>query len=624
MALLALCASLPYANTLLNGFVYDDSYQVLDNRYIRSFHYLRQVFTTSVWSFRDLQARTNYYRPLMTFGYLVCYKLFGLAPFGFHLANLLLHVLIVLLLFHITVTMFRDRALAFGAATLFALHPIHTESVAWVGAVADLEVTFFFLLTFWFFLHVGTSEGGRSEPSHIAMVVSFALALLSKEQALTLPLLATIYEHFYRADGAETTFRQKAFRYRALWMSSVAYVLLRIHYMGAFAPVSRFPNLSVYQVLLSAFSLIGQYAQKLVWPVRLCAFYVFRKSSSLLDPGFLGGVGVLVFFAVVFKFLWRRDRTSSFGLVWLLVTLLPVLNAQWVGLNVFAERYLYLPSVGLCWVAAWSVERLWIIASRNRPFFTKSLATVLASLAILCMVRIVTRNRDWRDDLVLCSRTLAASPDAYPMLMNLGTVYAKEGHFDAAETAWLEVLKKSPGNIPTLNNLGNLHLMQGHIWEAIDSYRQAVQASPKNGRSHLNLGYAYSLVGLAESAELQFRAGVALSPGDPQGYAGLGVVYCLEKDPRRAELNFREALSLSPSDSRIHLLLARCYAGTGLAREAAAEYRAVVAIDPGNGTAVEGLLGLEVGSAERKQSTEPGAATPGEHCCSALSEANRP
>lgn len=136
--ILFLLAFLPYSNIFLNQFVYDDGFQVVENPYAHSFKYLRQIFTTTVWSFQGAQGVTNYYRPMMTFGYLLTYKIAGLVPFGFHLVNILLEAIAVWLVFAILRRLSGVRV-AFVAAGLFALHPIHTEAVDWIAAVTDLE-----------------------------------------------------------------------------------------------------------------------------------------------------------------------------------------------------------------------------------------------------------------------------------------------------------------------------------------------------------------------------------------------------------------------------------------------------------------------------------------------------
>jgi hypothetical protein len=135
---LSLLAFLPYANTLLNSFVYDDPIQIAENPYVHSFRYLREIFGTNVWSFQGAQGVTNYYRPMMTFGNLLLYQIAGAVPFSFHLANIVLNVLVVLLVFAILRRLSGERV-GLIAAGLFALHPIHTESVAWIAAVTDLS-----------------------------------------------------------------------------------------------------------------------------------------------------------------------------------------------------------------------------------------------------------------------------------------------------------------------------------------------------------------------------------------------------------------------------------------------------------------------------------------------------
>jgi len=160
LAGLILCAVLPYLNTLVNGFVHDDNNEVLNNPYLRSFGHLKEIFSTGILAHLGARAVTNYYRPISTFGFLLCYQAFGPLPYGFHLANVLLNAAIVCLLFALTDRMFRNRTMAFATAALFALHPVHSEAVAWVSAVTDLDVGLFFLLTFWFFLRVARPGGG--------------------------------------------------------------------------------------------------------------------------------------------------------------------------------------------------------------------------------------------------------------------------------------------------------------------------------------------------------------------------------------------------------------------------------------------------------------------------------
>ncbi len=629
---LVACATLPYLNILFNGFVYDDDAQVIQNPYVRSFRYLKEIFTTNVWSFSGVTV-SNYYRPMMTLGYLVCYRVFGMKAYGFHLVSLLLHVLIVCFVFALTERLTGNRVCAFVAGAFFALHPIHTESVAWIAAVTDLELTFFYLLTFGIFLAVARPGGRRSEPLLAAMGVSFLLALLSKEQAMTLPVLATVYEHFYREDRSETSTLQKLARYGALWLVGVAYVLFRIHFLGALAPEEKFLQVTPQQIVLTAIALVGQYVGKLLWPVRLCAFYVFHPSKNLLDLRVLAGLLALLALAALFLVCWRSRernvRSASFGIAWFLATLAPVLNAHWLGANVFTERYLYLPSVGVAWLVGLGVSRLW---SRTAVRPAERRALVLAGLAVggLFAARIVLRNRDWNNDKVLYARTLDLSPDAYQVLNSLGIIYWEEGDLDKAEGAWRRVLAADPNEPGALINMGLLASQRHQYAEAKGFFQRAIELKPKLADPHLDLGNTYLKMGLRDSAETELRAAIALSPFDNRARNRLGQILFDTGRRREAEeqfrasvrsrpnalaydflgmfnirrgavgeaaRDFRAAISLEEADSYAHFGLGEIYQAAGRRAEALSEYRAGLVKDPTNPQALAAVQKLRQQSA---------------------------
>jgi tetratricopeptide (TPR) repeat protein len=630
---LVACATLPYLNILFNGFVYDDDIQVIQNPYIRSFRYLPEIFTTNVWSFWVRHAVTNYYRPMMTLAYLFCYRLFGMRAYGFHLVSLLFHLLVVCLVFVLTERLTGDRVWAFVAAALFALHPVHTESVAWIAALTDLELTFFYLLTFGLFLAVARPGGGRSEPMVAAMGGTFLLALLSKEQAMTLPALATVYEHFYREDRSETTTSQKLARYGLLWLVGVAYVLFRIHFLGALAPVENFPQLTPRGIALSAIALVGQYIGKLLWPVRLCAFYVFHPSTSTFDPRVLAGLLVLLALAALFLVCWRSRegnvRFASFGIVWFFATLAPVLNAHWVAANVFTERYLYLPSVGAAWLVGLGASKLW---SRAAPRPARQRALVLAGIALggLFAARIVIRNRDWNNDIVLSTRTLDLSPDAAEILAALGEAYWQKGDLDKAESAWRRWLARKPDDPGALYRLGLLANRRHQYAEAKDFFQRAIELDPAAAEPHLSLAETYQLMRIPGLAEPQIRAAVALSPLDTRARNRLGQLLFDTGRPLEAEEqfrasvqsrpnalaydflgmfnirrgamgeaahDFRAALSLEESDSYAHFGLGDIYAAAGRKAEALSQYQAGLVEDPTNAQALAAVQKLRAENA---------------------------
>jgi tetratricopeptide (TPR) repeat protein len=625
LAVLILVAVLPYLNSLWNGFVQDDNHQILSNPYLRSFSHLREIFATNVWSYVGAQGMTNYYRPLMTLEYLLCYQFLGPLAYGFHLANVVLNASVVCLVFLVSEQIFRDRTLGFVAAVIFALQPVHSESVDWIAAVTDLQLTLFYLLTFWFFLRVAKPGGKRSGAAQLGMVLSFALALLAKEPAATLPFLATFFEHFLREDRTQTSFGEKFSRYFSLWLLELAYLLFRIRIFGGLAPVLQLSQISRREAFYSSFALVAQYVWKLLWPVNLCGFYLFHKSVALSDPRVIAGFLVLGLSLSAFAYFWRRERLVSFGLLWFFLNVAPVLNARWLGANVFTERYLYLPSLGFCWIAAWAGRLLWMRLAK-RPAAGKLYAAGLAIVAILCVVRIVTRNRIWRDDPTFYKTTLAAQPEAIALRINLGAVYWNSGSPDQAEAEWRDALRRAPNHWLILNNLGLVAARKKRYDEAIEDFDRSIRLRPNYADSHMNLGRTYAETGAVEKAEMQLRAAVALAPlyvqarnelakfyfdagrfveaeeqfrgsvssgGTTQAWNSLGQIYSRWNRWQDAEHAFRQVLALDTFDSRAHFGLAAVLEAEGRTNEALNEYVAGLQTDPRNPGALESVERLK-------------------------------
>ena len=626
---LILLAALPYLNSLANAFVYDDRQQVLENPYIHSFRYLGRIFGSTVWTFEGAQGATNYYRPLMTFAYLVAYKSFGLIPFGFHLMNLALHIAVVLLVFAVAERLFRDRLLSLVAAGLFALHPIHTESVAWIAGITDLELSVFFLLTFLLYLRLSESES-RTAPSwlsYIPILIAYLFCLLSKEQALVLPALLIVYEHFYRP---ETSFFKKFRRYLPLCLAAAAYLAFRRFVLGGFAPAIWRPAMPWSSVMLSAIALIGGYLWKLLWPAHLMAFYVFHESNSIRDPRVLGGIAGLVLCAGLFVWLWRHARPMSFALLWIGATLAPVLNARWMPAQVFAERYLYLPSVGFCWLVGWAAATLWRRAqaeprSTGRLLLRQAVAVGLVVAGCAYAVIAVERNRDWRSDEVLYRRTLEQQPDAQIIHTNLGVVYSDRGDWADAEREWILALGPGNPNAVTLTDLGLLRKNQKRYDEAADLFSQAIRLRPKLADAYKDLAEMYREMGRLADADTNFRQAVSLAPLDTntrnrygrflleQGRSAdareqfarsaeadanaeacdnLGDLDLAAGDALKARSDYQAALALNSFDNHADFGLAAIDERQGRLADAVREYRAGLETDPRNELALAAMQRL--------------------------------
>jgi protein O-mannosyl-transferase len=644
---LLVVAAAPYINALANGFVYDDHQQILTNPYLRSFRYLHAIFTTSVWSFLGGAAGvTNYYRPLMLFGYLLCYRIFGANAFVFHLVNLLMHLAVVLLVYKLTSRLFGNGNIAILAALIFALHPVHSESVDWVGAVTDIEITLFFLAGFWFYLGIPQLRGSRPTRRWLGaqggVLVCLALGLLSKEQAVMFPVVSTIFEHLYRDDRDETTIAEKIARYAPAWAVLPIYLLVRVHFLGTFAPAhSVRPGLTAENQILSAGALLFQYVAKMLWPARLCAYYVFPESWSVLLPQVLGGILVVLVGAALFAFWWRRARLVTFGLIWFVVTLLPVLNIRMMPIAAFAERYLYLPSVGFCWILAWAGIEIWkLVKTRGRPW-RLALASTASLLAILAVARTIARNRDWHDDVRFYQSALAVSPNASAMHTNLGKYYWELGQRQLAENEWRAAARIQPDEPVVLSNLGLLLTSEHRYDEAVADLKRAVQIAPNDTGSHIDLGMAYDQMGRQDDAAREFQTAARLSPlsilarnelgqafFDENRFAeaeaefhaslalepnlgawfGLGLSRWRQGDTAGAEHDFKSAEAIAPGDSRVHFMMGLLYGADRRYADAFSEYQQGFRIDPDNQTALEAFHKLQEEAANESASPESGSA----------------
>jgi tetratricopeptide (TPR) repeat protein len=410
-------------------------------------------------------------------------------------------------------------------------------------------------------------------------------------------------------------------------------LLFRIHFLGKLAPEEKFHEVSGPQIVLSAIALVARYVWKLIWPVRLCAFYVFHPSTSPFGLPVLAGLSALLAFAALFFVCWRnRERNVrfvSFAILWFFATLAPVLNAHWLGENVFTERYLYLPSVGVAWLVGLGASKLWS-RTAMRPAERRALLLAGVAIGALFAARIVTRNRDWNNDFVLYNRTLAFSPDARLIRDNLGAAYWKAGDLDKYEALWGGVLAKKPDDPVALHHLGLLADRRHQYAEAKGFFQRAIELDPAAAEPHLHLGYTYLEMGLRGPAELQFRAEIALSPNDirgrnalgqllfdlgrsneaeeqfrasvrimpnPLAYDFLGMFNIRRGAVREAARDFRAALTLAESDSYAHFGLGDIYRAAGRKAEALSQYQAGLVKDPANAKALAAVQELRQQSA---------------------------
>jgi len=567
-----------YANCLFNGFVYDDHSQIERNPLVHSFKYTGTLFGTSLLAQQGKQAVPNFYRPLTNFSFLLGYELFGLSPLGFHLGDILLHCVAVWLVFFVGRALFGSETLGLLSALIFALHPVHVEPVAWIDGVGDPLVTVFLLLSFWFFLQLGKQGIPRPGVAYVGLLGTFALAMFTKETAMVFPVLVTIFEHFYRDDRRQTGPSKKLFRYGPVWIVFFAYLAVRIVSVGRLVPARLHTDITPVEGFLTAFALIGQYARKIAWPTPLILFYPFQKSTSLSDPQVLIGLGVCGGLIALFLFLWKRAPLQSFALLWMCLGVAPTLNSRWMTASVFAERYLYLSSVGFSWLSGGALLWMWQKSERHPRAIRWGMVSACALLGALAARATFLRTFDWRNDRSLIVSTLAVLPDSPHMHVEYGRFKWAEGDHAEADHEWHLALRYKPDSVEAMAYLGFAKLEERRYTEAIPYLQKAIELKPRFATPHVYLAEIYAAQGDPHAAEAEFLRALEIHPTNTEALNALGQFYLDQGRLDEAAQQFRASVEIYPELSTWSAL-GRIYNSLGVSDKAEEAWRQVLELD---------------------------------------------
>ena len=494
-AALAGLAFAVYANTLGNGFIGDDKIQLLKNPLLGDLGNIPRLLSSSVWSILGVPG--NYYRPLPFILYMLIAQCAGFSAPAFHLFMIALHAANTVLLYLLLRRMAQAWT-ALIAAALFAVHPIHTETVDWIAALPDLALTSLALAGILWFARQNAAPRGGAIAGHSCI---YLLALLTKETgAMLLPLYAGYQFLYLRHRGKEL--RGNGGFYAGLAAALAVYLAMRVHALGGLAPGQQtFFHLSPGAFALSAMVIAAKYLGALLWPANLNYFHVFHPTGTL-TAGFF--VSAIVLAAVAAAFFLARSALIRFGIFWIAVTLAPALNLTGVGQNVFAERYLYLPSAAFCWVAACAWNRLF---ERRRPPAWIAAAAVL----LACSLATIARSRDWRDDFTLLSRTLRQSPTSGWLHNSMAGVYVERNQFDQALEEERLAVRYEPRSPVFHKNLGNI-LLARDPRAAIAEFRALVALEPGVAENHSDLALAFEAAGDAANAAMEYKRALEIQP----------------------------------------------------------------------------------------------------------------
>jgi tetratricopeptide (TPR) repeat protein len=519
------------ANTLFNDFVFDDVLQILENRWITDVRFLPDIFSTHMAGFSG-EYSTSYYRPLIHLLYMAGYHIFGYAPWGFHLINILFHTAVSLLVYLVSIRLFTHHDNSRGplsppllAALLFAVHPVHTEAVAWVAGVVDISFSLFYILSFYMYLLSGEEERSFFNRYYLVSLGAFSLAALCKEPALTLPLLLAAYD--YRYPGKESRFAACVKRYLPFLALSAVYILARVYALKGFAPGKTAMALSGYQYVLNAFPLFAKYLEKLLLPVNLSPVHVFHPVQSILEARSVLGILITLAFLMII-IITRKNNALFLGLSILAIPLLPAFYISAIsGEGVFAERYLYLPTFGFALVLAF------LFSQAGKVMPGKSLPATLIAAALIGTFSIgtVARNTDWKDGIRLWSDAVEKYPQSAVAHQYFGFALYSKGNIDEAIGEYRKALELNPTLFDARFNLGVAYHSKGSIDQAIGQYQLALIHHPGSASTHNGLGMAYGRKGDLDKAIEHFQAAVDLAPGDGEARKNLLMAVQMKKTP---------------------------------------------------------------------------------------------
>jgi hypothetical protein len=466
-----------YAVSLFNGFVLDDEVIIVKNPLTMGLNNLRTVLFSP-----DLIK--PYYRPLNRATYLLDYWFFGMRPMWFHAANILIHLLNVILLYMIGRRILLNRGAAFVVALLFAVHPVNSEAVNFISARNTLLSLFFSLASFLAFMQA--KEKGVRWPLLSALL--FFCGLLCKETALMLIALIAFYI-LLPLPGAVTEKKpMSAFSLLPYLLFASVYFVMRIYSLHGMMGIS-IPDVGLVSRLARNYHIIPQYVGLLVFPADLTVCHNIPEGSLFSPPWFLP-VWMALLVAIGLSVRWR-NKVVLFGLAWCSLNYLPIANIVPIPSEPITERFLYLPAAGVFLVAGAGFARLYAHAGMKRLLWAATAIIIIAFATVT-----VWRNLDWKDEYSLFASAVRKNTASSEAHYNLGTALRERGDLLAARQEWDKALKINPGNSDVLIQMGTFEATQGNLQKAEQYYIAALhsppgRADPDKSMAHYNLGKVY-------------------------------------------------------------------------------------------------------------------------------------
>jgi tetratricopeptide (TPR) repeat protein len=615
-----------YAPVASYDFVrFDDPDYVTQNDQVRAgltWHGLHWAFTTG---------HIANWHPLTWLSHMLDVQLFGVSAGAHHVVNLVFHVASSLLLFIVLRRMTGAAGRSMVVAALFAIHPLHVESVAWVSERKDVLSTLFWMLALLAYVAYVRRHEARW---YAAALLSFALGLLSKPMVVTLPFVLLLLDIWplqrialWRDGRLSLSATERASPLRVASeklpffvlaaMSGVVTVLVQARW-GAVGGLTQYPaGMRVMNAVVNYIAYLGM----LVWPAKLAVFYPYRASVGV--PAALGA-GLLLVAITAWSVRASRERPYALvGWLWFVGTLLPVIGIVQAGLQSIADRYTYIPAIGLFVVVSWGGAELVERWTQRRYAATALASLVLGAYAI----RAAEQVRTWKDSETLWRHAVDVTTDNAYASYNLGVVLVQAGKTDEGIARLQEALRIQPDYADVHIDLGNALRGRGALDAAIEQfaivvklrpayaaarvvyadvlrdrgrpadaivqYREALRLDPTLAGAHNELGNVLTAEGRHAEAMTEYAAAVRLDPGLAEARNNLGGSLVRAGKPEEALAEFLAALRLAPNDATFHYNTALTLERLGRTSEALEQLRAALQADPQHAPSLRALERLE-------------------------------
>lgn len=521
-----------------NGFTnWDDPAYITENPDVQSlsWHNIRTYFLKSYMGMGG-------YTPMVLISYALEYHFFGPKPRVFHRHNLVLHLLNCLLVFFLIYLLCRDPLVCLVTTLFFAIHPVQVEAVAWIQGRKDLLFSFFYLTSLILYI-VGLQKGNKKRFYYFSLLF-FLLSLLSKILAMSLPLVLLAID-YYKGRGFNKTAVINKIPYLAL---AVAFVIFSIFSVST-ADYSSFTfSTNILHNLFLFFYAIIFYVNKALAPLSLSARYSTAIPAVFPTLAF----HLILFSAAAFVFYRIKkslNRESVFSLLFFCLTLLPTAAFYLIG-KPYADRYLYIPLIGIFFLAA-----LWVVkwATASGPSLRVPILFTLVVVVVGCAILSRSRINVWRNSQTLWSDVIRHDPQSGTAYLNRGEAYLAEDKIEAAYKDMKKALIMNPRNANVYNNLGIIHFKTQRYQEALACYNRSIQLDPHSFRSYWNRGNLWGKMGRYQLAIADFSKALSMNATSTILLYYRGVTYKRVGQMDQAIADFNRILNINPDYWRAYL-----------------------------------------------------------------------